>query len=66
MHHHLVACLHKPLTEADQPGGDAADVGTAAVVGEDYFHEMNALSLALTTAIARISLPKKDRAIYTQ
>jgi hypothetical protein len=38
MDHHLMACPHKPLTEADQPGGDAADVGAAAEVGEGYLH----------------------------
>jgi hypothetical protein len=31
MDHHLMACLNKPLAEADQPGGDAADVRAAAV-----------------------------------
>lgn len=43
MHHHVVACLHKPLTEADQPGGDAADVCAAAVVGEGDLHLIDLL-----------------------
>lgn len=35
---HLMAFLQKPLTEANQPGGDTADVRLRAVVSEGDLH----------------------------
>lgn len=53
MHQHLVTCLHKPLTEADQPGGDAADVGAAAVVGDGDLHRAKLVNRVRTRVLAR-------------
>ena len=59
MHHHLVARLNKLLTEADQPGGDAADVCASAVVGNGDLHgqrTVNSLHTPILSGCKSVSM----------